>query len=317
MYPTPAVLAAVPLALLSLLGDPLSAVVRNQTAAPASTDPHSNPTARQFVLGDRPFSATSSWNTPIPPNAVYSKLRWPVGARYGVAWKSYSPAIFVSSGSDPVVKVSHPPSWGYPGGVIDIRMPLAANGAAGTDGELLVIDQAVVHNFWQFKRVSPTTATAKSYAAAHAVSGTGWGRAAPFLGAGIVATGSSQLAGLLVQAETDRGEIAHALHLCIERSLAKPGHTGDAIHGDGAAANGIVQEGERLAIPPDTPAPVGLSRLGEKVFRAYQKYGAFVVDVADGVTNLRAQANGYDPETIAALKADLRKITPLLHHVAY
>src|SRR5258708_32987318 len=103
-------------------------------------------------------------------------------------------------------------------------MPSRAGGAAGTDGELLVIDDGVIHNFWQFKRLDATTATAKSYAAAAVVSGTGWGRASPFLGAGIVAAGSSQLAGLLIQAQTDRGEIAHALQLCIEASLARPGH---------------------------------------------------------------------------------------------
>ena len=63
------------------------------------------------------------------------------------------------------------------------------------------------------------------------------------------------------------------------------------------------------------PMPLGLSPLGQQVFRACQRYGAFVIDVAGGVTNLRAQANAYDQVTIAALQRDLPMITPMLERV--
>jgi hypothetical protein len=270
---------------------------------------------RPFVLGERPFSPASSWNTPIAASATYSPLNWPAGARFGVAWNAYSPAVHVSSAADPFVSVTHPPTWGYKAGVVQVRMPQAANGAPGSDGELLVIEDRIVHNFWRFTRIDASTATAVAYGATDIAIGTGWGRKSPFLGAGIVATGSSQLAGLLVQAETDRGEIAHALQLCIEERLAMPGHVGEAISGDGKYPAGIAREGERLAIPRSTAMPTGLSPLGEKVFRAYQQYGAFVIDVAGGVTNLRAQANAYDQETIKALQRDLPRITPMLQRV--
>jgi len=281
----------------------------------ASVPSRSAASERPFKLGDRPFSSAYSWNTPISTSAHYSEVRWPAGSRFGVAWKSYSPAIYVSSSSDSLVSVAYPPVWGYRGGALRVRMPLPADGARGTDGELLIIDGGVVHNFWQFRRIDETTATASSYAAADIVSGTGWGRANPFRGAGIVAAGSSQLAGLLIQAETDRGPIAHALQLCIDMSLARPRPVGDAINSDGKNPNGIVQLGEHLAIPPDVPMPARLSPLGQKVFRAYQQYGAFVIDVAGGVTNVRAQANAYDAQTIEALRLDLRRITPLLQRV--
>lgn len=270
---------------------------------------------RQFTLGQRPFAATSSWNTPVAANATHEKLGWPPTARFGVAWNSYSPAIHVAFDSDPTVSVEYPPGWGYPGGTLSIRMPRDADGASGTDGELLVIDGDTVHNFWQFKRVGHTQATARSYGATNVSTGSGWGRASPFLGAGIVAAGSSQLAGLLVQAETDRGEIEHALQISIESSLAKPGRIGEAISGDGKNPDGLVKEGQRLAIPADAPMPSGLSPLGQKVFRAYQKYGAFVVDVAGGVTNLRAQANSYDRATITALQRDVARITRILERI--
>lgn len=270
-----------------------------------------------FTLGERPFAATSSWNTPIPPNATFERIGWPPGAVFGVAWSSYSPAIHIASDSDPLVSVQHPASWGRPAGMLEIRIPTEVDGALGTDGELLVIDGDIVHNFWQFRRLSPDMATAKSYAAANVVTGSGWGRAWPFLGAGIVATGSSQLAGLLVQAETDRGEIAHALQIAVDAAYAKPGRTGEAINADGTNPDGLVQEGERLAIPATVAMPARLSPLGQKVFRAYQTYGAFVIDIAGGVTNLRAQANAYDQATITALYHDLTRISPLLQRVTW
>ena len=297
----------------SLIPLALAGAVFVSTPAPAQ-NPREDP-ANQFKIGERPFTASSSWNTPIAQGAIYQKVGWPIAARFGVAWSSYSPAIYTASNSDPVVSVHYPPGWGYPGGIVNIRMPPDADGAIGTDGELLAIDGGVVHNFWQFKRLNLSEATARSYGAANVITGNGWGRASPFLGAGIVAAGSSQLAGMLIQAETDRGEIAHALQISIDMSLAKPGRIGEAISGDGHNPDGLVQEGQRLAIPPAVPMPQGLSPLGQKVFRAYQRYGAFVIDVAGGVTNLRAQANAYDRSTITALRRDLPRITPMLERV--
>jgi hypothetical protein len=268
-------------------------------------------------LATNPFSPTSSWNTPVGSNASYTELNWPgsTGYNYSVNWDAYSPAVYDASSTDPVVQVSVPGGWGYPGGTISVQMPLAANGAAGTDGELLVVDGDTVHNFWQFNRTSATTATASSYGDTNVMTGTGWGTQSPFLSAGTTAVGSSELGGLLVKAETDTGQINHALQLVVDSSLVKSGFTGNAIAGDGGSSSGIVQEGDHLAIPPGTPVPSGLSPLGQKVFRAYQKFGAFVVDVAGGVTNLRAQANAYNEHTIARLRSDTVKLTPLLERV--
>jgi hypothetical protein len=196
-------------------------------------------------------------------------------------------------------------------------MPRNAKGAKGTDGELLVVDGGIAHNFWQFKRSNTAKAAASSYAATNAVTSSGWGPRSPFLGAGIVAAGSSQLAGMLVQAETDRGEIAHALQISIDESLAQPGHLGEAISGDGPNQDGLVQEGQRLAIPPNAPMPEGMSPLGQKVFRALQRYGAFVIDKAGGVTNLRAQANAYNNAAIAALQRDWARVAPMLERVTW
>ena len=269
-------------------------------------------------LETSPFSASSSWNSLVPENSSFTKLNWPTstGYNYSVAWDSYSPSVYVASDSDPIVQVTHPAGWGYPAGTVSIHMPAAANGAAGTDGELVVIDGGVAYNFWQFKRTSATTATTASYAAENVVTGDGWGSKSPFLAAGTTAVGSSLLGGLLVKAETDDGSIDHALQLVVDAKLVMSGFTGNAIAGDGSSPTGIVKEGQLLAIAPGTPMPAGLSKLGQEVFTAMQKYGAYVVDVAGGTTNIRAQANAYDDATMTALWHDMGKITPLLQGVS-
>ncbi len=270
-----------------------------------------------FVLGEVPFAATSSWNTPISASAKYTSLNWPAatGYNYMVNWNRYSPAVYTGKSTDPLVQVSFPANWGWPASTIGIRLPVGVTGAAGTDGEILMIDGNTVHNCWVFKRTSDTTATCAAYGRADLVKSSGWGQKSPFLSAGIVATGSSQMAGLLVQAETDKGEINHALQIALDGALQRPGSTGEAISGDGGSVNGISQEGERLGIPPGTAMPVGLSPLGQKVFRSMQKYGVFNIDVAGGATILRAQSNAYDGTTIGALVRDLNKIIPLLQKV--
>jgi hypothetical protein len=270
-----------------------------------------------FSLGQRPFLGSSSWNQPISSSARYSRLAWPsaTGYNYWVNWEKYSPAVYVSTRSDPVVQVAIPYTWGWPQQTLAVNLPEGVTGAAGTDGEIIVIDGSLAHNCWQFKRTTITTATCSAYARADVLAEAGWGRKSPFLGAGIVAAGSSQLAGLLVQAETDAGEIEHALQIALDSALQMPGYVGEAISSDGRSPSGISREGERLAIPPGTPMPGGLSTLGQKVFRALMKYGAFNIDVAGGTTVLRAQANAYDPATIDALREDVNRLIPLLHRV--
>jgi hypothetical protein len=287
---------------------------------PDATSPQpdaTKPPPGSWSLGQVPFAPSSSWNTAIPAGATYTKLAWPAstGYNYYVNWDAYSPAVYDSQPTDPLVQVAIPANWGWPAGNIPVRLAAGVTGATGTDGEILIIDGTTVHNFWQFNRTGTNTATAQAYGRADVVTDSGWGSKSPFLSAGIVATGSSQLAGLLVQAETDAGEIEHALQIALDSALQKPGFTGEAIAGDGSSPSGIAQEGQRLAIPPGISMPSGLSPLGQKVFRAMQKYGVFDIDVAGGTTVLRAQANAYDATTINNLVKDVQLLIPLLQLV--
>jgi hypothetical protein len=268
-----------------------------------------------WTLGQVPFLPSSSWNTPIPASATYTKLPWPASAKLDVNWENYTPGIYISLPSDPLVQVSIPEGWGYPAGKIAVRLASGVSGAAGQDGEILIVDGTTVHNFWQLTRTGTNSGTASSYGKTDVLKGTGWGSKSPFLSAGITASGSSMLAGLLVQAESDKGDVNHALQLALDYELQKPGYTGEAIAGDGSNANGVSKEGERLAIPPSAQMPGGLSPLGQKVFRALQKYGCFNIDISGGISILRVQANAYNASTINTLRGEITGWAKLLQRV--
>jgi hypothetical protein len=263
-----------------------------------------------------PFSASSPWNTAIPSGSTYASLNWPgtTGYNYTVNWNQYSPAVYTASASDPLVQVQYPAGWGYPGGTISVHMPVGATGAAGSDAEIVVVDGNIAYNFWEFNRTSDTTATAQSMGESNIVTDTGFGTTSPLQGAGTTAIGSSELGGLLTQADANAGVINHALQLVVDSSLVQAGYTGSAISGDGGSSTGIVQEGELLGIAPGTAMPSGLSPLGQEVFTALQNYGAYVVDVA-GATAIRAQANAFDTTTMGPLWQDMNVLAPMLEAV--
>jgi hypothetical protein len=268
-----------------------------------------------FNLSSAPFSSDSLWNQQVPTGATYTPLNWPTstGWNYAVGWSNVP--VYVASSSDPVVQVSVPASWGWPGGTVSVHVPAGATGGSGTDAPAVIIDGDTVYNFWRFNRTSNTTATAQAYGEANVVTGTGWG--SPGLGAGIVAAGASELGGLLVQAQTDTGTIDHALQLAVDNTLLAPGYVAPAIASDGHTVGAPLQEGQLLAIPPGTPMPSGLSPLGQEVFRALQQYGAYVIDNGGtGQTAIRAQANAYDAATMDALRLDLNSVLRLLGAVS-
>jgi hypothetical protein len=275
-----------------------------------------------FNLSSAPFSSTSLWNQQVNTGATYTPINWPSSTSeyYAATWASTGFPVYVASSSDPVVQVSVPASWGWPGGTVSVHVPAGATGApapgvTNPDSPIIVIDGDTVYNFWQFNRTSDTTATAQAYGEANVVTGTGWG--SPGLGAGVGAAGNSELGGLLVQAQTDTGAINHALEIAVDNNLLAPGFVAPAIGGDGYTVGAPLQEGQLLAIPPGTPMPSGLSPLGQEVFRALQQYGAYITERAGaGATVLRAQQNAYNATTISALNTDLNKVLPLLGAVS-
>lgn len=287
------------------------------TVVPDTSTPPPPPPAGSWQLGMRPFTSTSSWNTPVPNSATYVNIGLPAAtnSNYWVDWDNYSSPVYVGTSSDPLIAVTHPANWGYPAETVQMRIPAGAIAAAGDDGTLIIINGTTVYNMWRFTWTGATTAYAEAYGKADAITSSGWGQASPSLSAGITAIGHSYFAGLLVEKETSAGEIAHALELSVETTLNAPGWTGEAIWGDGPTPGGILQEGARLAIPKSVTMPSGLSPLGQKVFRALQTYGAYDVDSSGGSTVLRAQTNAYDSSTIDALRTDWKILAPMLRLV--
>ncbi len=241
------------------------------------------------------YSSVSSWNTKLV-NPTFTDL---AGLHQGGWWLNadqYGVPVVHTDTTSPVVTVNAPASWGWPATQLQFRIPASAAGATGTDGSIVIIDGNTSYDFWQFNR-NGQAANPASWAKADLVNGSGWGQAVPFLAAGIHATGSALLAGLIVGNELKTG-INHALALAVRRDLAGP-MTGQAIHSDGGT--GPIKEGARLAIPATAPVTVTTTP-GKMLWKAMVDYGAFVVDVADGTQSGYLWADpAIDPADVQTL----------------
>ncbi len=247
-------------------------------------------------------------------------LTWPVstGSNYGVTWAQTGFPVYIASPSDPVVLVTCPTAWGWTANP-SLHIPIGADGAypppPGNDSPIIVIDNNVAWNFWQFVRNSNTTATAQSQGRASVLTDTGFGNISG-LGAGISAAGSSELGGLLVQAQTDTGPINHALQMAADNSLLNTSYVSPAIATDGQNIGAPLSEGMLLAIPPGTSMPGGLSPLGQKIFVALQQYGCYITERGGTQTVLRAQQNAYDATIMNAAFVDMQTVLRLLKIVS-
>lgn len=304
-----------------------------------------------WAEGQRAFSASSSWNTPVPATASYGALAWPAASNpwvYYANWRDVgAPPVYVAKAGDPTVTVTvqSASNWGRSTAPVKLRIPAGADGSRGWyvssaggakwfgDGELVVVDGTTAWQFHEFRRTSATTATVNVYGRADVRTDSGWGSHG--VGAGTTAAGSSELAGLLTGADADSATINHALQLVVDSCSNVAGQpVGEAINADGdrnadgsahsgsgcsPAAKVLLHEGQRLAIPSTMQASQvsGLSPLGRKLFTALQKYGAYDIDSDHGPQALlRVQANAFDDKTNAALQADMARLLPLLHTVS-
>lgn len=302
------------------------------TTPPTTTPPTTTPPSGTWDLSQRPFAASSSWNTPLTDaqKASLTTLAWPTaaeGGKYWINWSNgdntYAPMVFVASGADPVVTVSvsgddRGGNWGWPIGPVTLRMPRGADGAMGRDGEVVVIDGDTVWTFYKFKRASDTTASAQVYGKTSITTGSGWGDKTTGRGAGTMACGASELAGLIVDAEVRTGAVNHALGLLLDWPYNVPQPYGDAIHADGTS-NGssriALRQSQRLAVP-DGVQISGLSAIGQIVLQTLKTYGAFDVDsCTDTTAVMRAQVNGFTYAEIMGLGSDLGRIIPQLRLV--
>jgi len=259
----------------------------------------------------RPFADSSPWNSPIPTGVGW---RDEPTLRAGPSWvndESYSIPLVRSAPTDPLVAVSVPSTWGWPGGVAQVHVPSDVTGASGADGALSVVDGGAVFDFWQFQRSDADHATATAWAATW-LNGAGVGRQSPFLGAGIRAAGTSGYGGLITSGDlTGPGDFRHALAVSLLGSEVGGPHVAPAIAGDGGS--GSVPIGARLGIPRGTPMPGGLSSIGQRMWNTLMTYGAYVVDRHSGSAPVifYADPRSVSPGTVAPLRdGDLAAIMP-------
>jgi hypothetical protein len=208
--------------------------------------------------------------------------------------------------------------------VLHLHIPAGITGAVGTDGALTIVSDGVAYDFWQFRRLDTTHASAVAYAEAD-LAGTGVGTLSPFRGAGIRSAGSSGLAGLIRGRDVSGADIPHALAVSVLGGLLQPAFVAPAIAGDGHASTGVVATGTRLGIPAGTPMPAGLSSLGQRIWHALVTYGAYVVDQHGGAAPVALYADplGVPGAPIEPVRvywngapSDLDRIMPFVRVVA-
>jgi hypothetical protein len=264
----------------------------------------------------RPFADSSPWNAPLSSSVGW---RDEPALRAGHSWvndESSSIPVVHSAPSDPLVAVSVPSSWGWPAGVVQVRVPAGVTGAAGDDGTLVVVGDGSAFDFWQFQRSDTGHARAAAWATAP-LGGTGVGRASPFLGAGIRAAGSSAYGGLITDTDLSGNDMRHALAVSLLGSEVGPGTVPPAI-ADGGGGSGTIPMGSRLGIPRGTPMPTGLSPIGQQLWNTLVTYGALVVDKHSGSAPVEFYADplSVSPDRIGPLRyGDLDRIMPAVRVV--
>lgn len=228
------------------------------------------------ACGAKFFICSSSWNTPLGNVSFHDKPALRSGA-WWVNYEQYAVPVYFGSNSDPLVTVHATGSWGWPNATLQLHLPGGALPASGSDAAITVVNGNVAYDFWIFSwnNAAHTDASTTAYAKSNIATDTGWGSSSPWLGAGIHASGSALLAGLIYGNELQTG-IPHAIAVsgtggmfCAE---APGGFVPPAINADGAC------EGPRLGIPPGVAMPSGLSVPGQNVWKALQKYGGFAID---------------------------------------
>ena len=105
--------------------------------------PHSwpsRPPLRRAPLPTIPFGATSPFNLLVPSNPPIASNGGSLGASVGLAYAEYTPAVYVSSPSDPQYTIRLTSGWGP--NALDgkkVRINPAARRANEDDGHMVIV----------------------------------------------------------------------------------------------------------------------------------------------------------------------------------
>ncbi|QTE30220.1 hypothetical protein [Pengzhenrongella sicca] len=261
-----------------------------------------------------PFAVSSPANTAIGSGAIFeaaTDVRTAALLRGTPTINStgWSIAVAIATEADPMVTLTNTST----GVVRSIRMPSGAQVTTGTDKAMTIVqpDGYTAYECYKMTKVSAT-----SWTSTHIVQ---TDLRSDGLAGGTRAAGISQLVGLIRTAEVAADAIPHALAVSIPDSMLGVGPVWPARLQDNNAATaykGPIAMGTMLGIPASVDlASLGLSAEGLAVARAFQDYGAYVVDRSETVA-LYAEPLS-DQGAVARMKADYQqKLFPLLRVLA-
>lgn len=231
---------------------------------------------------ERPFAASSPWRQQIPSDAqvdadsaaMIAALQQQPALNANLV--EYGIPIYRADEGTPTHTVSCTrkdygicPFAGWP-----VPIPDGAQPNTGSDGVLVSVRESdgTVFEFWRAARDGDAWTT--EFAAVNSLHGSGWGGAA-------TGSGASRLAGVIRVAEIADGEITHALAL--QSNNACPTFRPPALKSDGRSEReDCIPEGARLQLDPQLDLDsMDLSPGELAVGRAMQRYGGFLMDVAD------------------------------------
>lgn len=288
--------------------DALEAAVRAlQTSAPPKPvdPPPTEAPSTGYGTPERPFAATSPWNTPIAATARFvddartARLR--AGGDIQCNATQWTIPVYRATSSDPLETISVADPSGGRQGRVTLQAPAGAVADVQDDAHLIVIsaDGKTSHEFW-WVRGRVGSRTAWSYVEVPlAGSGVGfngpgvpgyWSTSVKSYGWGAIrAYGGSGLGGLIRAGEltTDVAPYS-ALALSIDKSILM--HPADgktfgsaiAVKDDTSMGySGNVLMGTRFGLPPTFDSS-RLSPAARRLAKRLQAYGAYVVDQSTG-----------------------------------
>ena len=248
---------------------------------------------------NRPYSASSPWNTPVGRFAVYhERSDFHVASLQGSLTsdpKQYTYPVYQVDSTTPLVSVS---LRGWYSNVVDggrtlrnqrggearLPVPVGALPAAGTDAQMIMINPATGDE-WGASNLQKTSTGWRAWNAYHY--NTRWNGVPPKDRSGrpffLRGAGVPYLAGLVRPCEIARGRIDHAL--AFANDFPTPRHVYPATKSDGKSTNeAAMPEGSRLQLDPSLDESTirgwGCVDACLTVARALQRYGMILIDAS-------------------------------------
>lgn len=178
-----------------------------------------------------------------------------------------------------------------------VAIPDGAEPNSGSDGVLVSVqeDSGIIFEFWQATHDGEKWTTA--FAAVNSLHGSGWGGAA-------TGSGASRLAGVVRIGEIEAGEIPHALAL--QSNNACPTFRPPALKSDGTSEReDCIPEGALLQLDPSLDLNSLNLKPGElAVARAMQRYGGYLMDVAEAPLSVSFELDRSTPGELGKIYSD-------------